>query len=195
MLATGGDDFAVRLWDAITGRELAKLTGKGKQVTGLAFSPDGKHIAMGDGSGTIKIWRLESGQLLNEFDESVAGWIFGLAFSRDGRKLAAALRDGSIRVWDVVAGQRIATLIGHGARARSVAFSPDGKRLASCGDDQMVKVWDVERRQESLTLRRDGRVYSVTFSSDGSLLVASGAGTVEFYRAATPQQVAAQSGN
>jgi len=194
IVATGSDDHTAKLWDAATGREIATLTGHIGQVTGLAFAPDGQQLATGGGEGTIKLWQAETGQLLTTFNESVAGWVAGLAFSRDGRKLAAACRDGSIRVWDLATGRRLATLIGHGGRARSVAFSPDGTRLASGGDDQMVKLWDVDRQQEVLTLRRDGKVYSVAFSSDGLLLIAgSGDGKVELYRAASPEQVSAQS--
>lgn len=190
MMATGCDGGIVKLWEVATGKELATLPQQTGQATAITFSADGKRLLAGHGSGQIKVWNVETRELMASLTADNMDWVFWLTFSHDGRKLASASRDGMIRLWDAASGKHLASFNGHGDRARSVAFSPDDKRLVSGGDDGTVRLWDVERGLEVLNLQRDGRVYSVAFSADGQFLVASGAGTVEFYRAASPQQVA-----
>jgi WD40 repeat protein len=50
-------DRTVKLWDAVTGQELATLKGHGDTVLSVAFSPDGKTLATGSGDHTVKLWR------------------------------------------------------------------------------------------------------------------------------------------
>jgi WD40 repeat protein len=54
-IVSGSADTTVRLWDAKTGKELAKLEGHRKVVSSVAFSPDGVHIISGSFDGTVRV--------------------------------------------------------------------------------------------------------------------------------------------
>jgi WD40 repeat protein len=56
LLATGGDDQTVRLWDANTGQQRALFTGNRGPVLAVAFAPDGKKVAWGCSDHTVRIW-------------------------------------------------------------------------------------------------------------------------------------------
>ena len=55
-LASAGQDQAIRLWDAETGREIATLRGHTNWVEALGWSPDDRRLASGSHDGTIKLW-------------------------------------------------------------------------------------------------------------------------------------------
>jgi len=58
LLASGGTDRTVQLWDAATRTRIASLTGHAKAVTSVAFSPDGSTLASGSDDRTVRLWRL-----------------------------------------------------------------------------------------------------------------------------------------
>ena len=62
-LASGSDDNTIRLWDAETGQELARLEGHDGWVRALAVLPDGR-LASGSNDNTIRLWDAETGQEL-----------------------------------------------------------------------------------------------------------------------------------
>ncbi len=83
------------------------MTGHTGAIGGVAFSPDGRLLAIASRDGTARVWDLAAGELLGTLTRH-AGTVTGVAFSPDGL-VATASYDGKPRVWDPVAGE----LVGH----------------------------------------------------------------------------------
>lgn len=151
-------------------RELATLKGHGRQVLAVAFSPDGKRLAIGDYSGNVKLWDVVNAT------ESVAvkahkAAVFSAVFSPDGKRLASGGTDGIVKLWEIGNPDSVAIARPHGSEVRAVAFSLDGKRLLSGGTDGTVKVWDAGNGQELAKYKVDeGAVSAVAVSVDGKWL-------------------------
>jgi hypothetical protein len=141
-IATGHQDGSVRLWDVLSGREVARLEGHRGVVTGVAFSPDGKRVASASEDGTARVWEAEGGREVARL-EGHGAWVTGVAFSPDGKRVASASHDRTARVWEAEGGREVARLEGHGAWVTGVAFSPDGKRVASASQDGTIRLWDL----------------------------------------------------
>jgi len=165
----------------------ALLTGHVGAVNALAFSPDGRTLAVGD-DRTLRLWDSADPtrpralatltQLTGPFDS--------VAFSPDGHTVAALGRDGAGRervgVWDVTdAAQprvRVSVAGARGHTSGSVAFSPDGRVLATGGSDEkgngVVRRWDLAdpgRPGELPALAvGGGTVYDVAFGPSGRTL-------------------------
>jgi WD40 repeat protein/serine/threonine protein kinase len=150
-------------------------------VNSLAFSPDGKRLASGNG----KVWDAQTGQELFTLEGH------GVAFSPDGKRLASGDNWGVVKVWDAQTGQELLTLQGRTGSVTSLVFSPDGKRLTSGSHDKPVKVWDAQTGQELLNLQgHTSRVDSVSFSPDGKRLASASADhTVKVWDAQTGQEL------
>ncbi len=192
LLASGGGDNTIKLWDVETGHELKTLQGHSGYVYSVSFSPDGRLLASGSGSGdyTIKLWDVETGKELQTLRGHTA-WVRSVCFSPDGLLLASGSDDKTIRLWDVKTGREVKTLKGHTDWVRSVCFSPDGRLLASGSRDNTVKLWDVKTGREVKALRGHiAWVSSVSFSPDG-LWLASGSGdnTIKLWNVKTGREV------
>jgi WD40 repeat protein len=131
----------VLLLDAATGDRLAALPTQKKGQMSLAFSADGRHLAVGF-NGLVQVWDVRSRELV----KSITGFErvpTCLAFSTDGKTLAAGTQDGQVWVWSVASGKAV-QLIELGTRGvRSVAFDKDGKRLLTVANNAPVALWDV----------------------------------------------------
>jgi WD40 repeat protein len=142
LLAAGGADKAVHLWDTGSGQQIAVLRGPGTAVDALAFSPTAPVLAAGSADHTIWLWNLRGRPAASRVLTGDAGAITDLAFSPGGTLLAAASADGTIRLWNPATGRLAGVLRGGGAPMRSVAFSPDGTMLAGA-DGDTVTVWNI----------------------------------------------------
>jgi WD40 repeat protein len=158
LLASGGEDEVVRIWDVrdpTTARLLYRLPKHDDKIRWVAFSPDGKTLASASEDTTIRLWDVES--LDREYPpfRILVGHerrIRSIAFSPDSRRLVSGSDDRTVRLWDVTrgeptSGQPIATMTGHNNWMWSVAYSPKNDAVASGSEDQTVRVWDVQSRE------------------------------------------------
>jgi WD40 repeat protein len=182
ILATGGEDRTVRLWDATTCQNISTLAHHAGEVDALAFSPDGKALATAGADALIQFCETDTGRVKATLAGHVGG-VRALAFAPDGKTLASGGEDRLVRLWDPTTGRQRAKLEGHQGRISSLAFSPDGIFLATASSDTTAKIWDVRAGQLRTTFKghawADGTRYqcfvlSVAFSHDGRR-VASGA--------------------
>ena len=147
-------------------------------VVCAAFSPDGRWLAVREGSSTaVHLWSLNGKPRPRnlDFPPSVgipSGGFTTLAFSLDGHTLAAGGR-GTVCLWDSASGTRGQVLEGfEGQLVSNMAFSPDGRTLA-VADDRCVQLWD--RDTGTLRLSLSGHTHSIrglAFSPDGQTVVA-----------------------
>jgi WD40 repeat protein len=184
LLASGGWDETVRVWNVETGKEKFRLEGhENGMVAAVAISEDGKYLASRGGlDGTVILWDLQSGQQLNKFEKlsKVNPWRLnrsaGLAFSPDGKTLAVA--DAKvIRFFDTGKGKESATWDAH-AIGLEIAYSADGKLLATSGidgkDKHSIRIWSVADAKElrRCPLPKDEPPISLAFSPKGDQLAA-----------------------
>lgn len=141
MLATGGADKIVKLWNLDSMDQIRRYRGHRDFVTALAFSPNGRMLASAGLDGSIRLWSTASRGMYRSLNGH-KGKIASLAFAPSGDRLVSAGEDGLVRIWDVRRGRTSRTLTGNGGSVAAVQFSPDGQRIASAGDDGVVRLWN-----------------------------------------------------
>ena len=141
VLASGGADRLVKLWDASSGELLRTYRGHRDFVSAVGFSPDGKYLASGSHDGEVRVWLTSTRRLYRVLTHS-AGEIRSLSFSPTGDLLAAASNDGRIRIWNYRRGRLLRSLGEGTAGFRSVAFAPDGRWIAAASDAGAVRLWN-----------------------------------------------------
>jgi WD40 repeat protein len=167
VLATGGMDATIRLWDVSTGKQKHVLAGHRSWVNGLAFSKDGKLLASASSDATVKLWDVSKRKVKATLPGK-DGEVRCVALSPDGKLVAGGLRYGRLRVWDTKMGKEVAVLRAHAGETWAVAFAPSGKALVSGGGDWKkpgeVRVWDTRTWKQKGVLRHTGEVLCVAVS-------------------------------
>jgi WD40 repeat protein len=186
ILATGGQDQSVRIWNVTTGEQMQVLRGHTQEVIALAFRPDGRELLSTSGDlqgpgnrrpGEIKIWEVRSGGLQTTLRRH-NGFVRATALSPDGRLLVTAgSSDGKVQVLEVL-----------GLRERGSLRPTPAPTAPEPSSDPQVQA---QRQQEMMAAMTLGPVLCLAFSPDGTLL-ASGSWnqTVRLWDAQTLEQVA-----
>ena len=118
---------------------------RSKNVSAVAFSPDGKLLATPDQNGSTYLWKVPTGKLSASLEP--AGNIGGNghpAFSPNGGFLAVANGDGDTYVWDVSTSKLLATFADPSTKGvNGTAFSPDGSFLATTDHNGSTYLWNM----------------------------------------------------
>lgn len=181
MVATGGGDGVI-LWDQSGEVRWEGEEGKMEWVWALAFSPNCKHLAVGDAHGCVSVLGVGNGATIRVIQPVQASRIYTVCYSPDGLRLAFGGSGGEVKVWDTGTWEELRVLPGHTTAAvRAVAFRPDGRFLASGSMDNAVSVWDHAEGKALPTLATGSPhppwgppppagVRAVVFSPDGRTL-------------------------
>jgi RNA polymerase sigma factor (sigma-70 family) len=190
----------VTVWDVAKGVELNKLTGH-QNVSSMAFAPDGKTLAVGDGTNTIRLWDVAApkvtarlvGKKAADQTRGVDDAVTGLAFTPDGKTLLSVgdYGDGTVRVWDVEGGKESRQFKGQLGDGHRLLLSPDGKTLAVTGMNATIRLFDLATGKPlDAALGSQGAVYAVAVAPDGKQAATAGSdGVVRLYDRATGQEL------
>jgi WD40 repeat protein len=165
-------------------------------ISSVAFSPDGKTLAIGYNNGSTYLWDVPQHRMLATLTGPIlADWpkylLTAVAFSPDGKTLAVANNAGSTALWNVASRQIIATLTNPAPYRISVAFSPDGKTLLTTGGDTVYQ-WDVAsgRLLGTLIAPSSQGIETAAYSPDGTIIAAGDTHShVYLWDAASPQLI------
>jgi WD40 repeat protein len=158
LIASGGGDHVIRLWDSATGQERLTLPGHDGDVLALSFTPDGKTLISSGSDRTIKRWDLVSGKELpaqvghRQNFVSLVSAVPVLQVSADGQRLAVWLpgneRFSNLRLFDLATGNVLLTAKDDNRNVRAVAFSADGKQAALGAEDGSVRLYLLGKQAE-----------------------------------------------
>ncbi len=185
-LASASRDGTARLWDVASGAArdgfaytapTNPATNAPYWLTGIAFSPDGKQLAVGSVSGSVYMLDARTGQLEREL-QGHEGWVVirGVSFSPDGRMLASASLDGTVHLWNPASGAERGVLQRQGLRLLGLSWSADGRRIATSSDmSGSVALWDVNSQEMLQTaLLAQGSVTTLSYADSGQALATGG---------------------
>ncbi len=164
--------------------QIAELGRWGRGVIqDIAYSPDGKAIALASASGIVSVATATLEQVNSIESESP---VHSVAFSSDGALLAGGLDDGTVSMWDAKSGELLRSLSGPAKAVTSVSFSADGRLLAGGSTDGTVSVWQIPDGALQVTFKSHSQaITAVLFSPDGQSLF-SGSMDASVHQLAVP---------
>ncbi|MFD8105338.1 caspase, EACC1-associated type [Streptomyces microflavus] len=190
LLASGGNDLKVRVWNVADRQQVAEMSvAPGPNVGGiwsveaLAFHPEGNLLAAAAMRGKVHVWDLTDGRLVTTLRAHGKG-ITGLSFHPHGSLLATSSKDGTAVLWNCSTWERVKTVDQHSGVCNGVVFHPEGNLIATCGRDNVGRVLDIRSGEavsafphQGFPIRRDGHpgeVLGVAFHPRGKIIATAG---------------------
>lgn len=188
-VASGSDDFSVRLWNVEQGTEITNLNAdldkKSKaQIYSVTFSPNGKLVAAVNGNGQLQVWNpsLEKPKrLVSGWDAHPSSTAYQVVFGKDTSVIFSSGSDNKAKQWvglgpdgeNLPGHPRPTPIEGHTNNVTALAVTRDGKFLATGSSDKTIRLWDLTGAAPRLARMYQGHseeVSSLAFSPDGQTL-------------------------
>ncbi|XP_065837307.1 WD repeat-containing protein 3-like [Oscarella lobularis] len=166
---------AVVIWNVKKGEKIRTLKAGKHEVTTIALSPDGVHIAVGYQDGVVRVWNLNTGSVASIFTGHKSA-VSALQYDADGSRLVSGSKDTDVVVWDVVGEAGLFRLKGHKGMITCCWFMMKANVLVTSSKDTFVKFWDLDTQHCFLTLvEHANEVTGFVFARRESFLVTGSA--------------------
>jgi WD40 repeat protein len=180
-LASASDDGSVRLWDTSSGQQTVRQDIEPGGVTSVAWSPDGQTLAAGDTKGVVHLLDGTTGAPTSPVQAS-DGVISAISWSSDSTQFAAASfrgdsTPGEVKVFDASNGQQQMVqnnYLAPGSSGIAWAASDNIIGWVNNGDGGQGALWNLDDPNASLTLQGQGKVDSISWSPDDTMVATTG---------------------
>lgn len=148
MLATGGGDHEIRMWDVDTMTPIDILKGHKHWVQVLSWSPDGKTLVSGSREGSLLQWTHDNytnfkSKALRAHSNYVTAVAWEpLHLTGKSERFVSSSKDGTLKVWHISLGIQF-SLTGHASCVTCVKWGGEGK-IYSSSQDKTIIVWDAQ---------------------------------------------------
>jgi len=166
------------------------LNGEGRHVleqpsavTALRFGPAARTLAVGGSDGSVRLWRVSTGEHRGSLRLGHVGHVRDIAFSPRATLVATASTDGTARVWRAGSTVPVSVLPGHENFVNDVEFSANGSFVVTAGKDGTARVWRAENGEAIATLRGHGDLVTAAafLPGDRRVVTAGVEGTVRIW--------------
>jgi periodic tryptophan protein 2 len=192
IVATGGDDGKVKLWNTGTGFCFVTFSEHTAAVSTVVFSSTDKVVLSASLDGTVRAFDLHRYRNFRTFASPRPVQFSCLTLDPSGEVVCAGSHDTfEVYVWSMQTGRLLELLAGHEAPVSCLSFCPSRALLVSGSWDKSVRLWDVfESKAAAETLQLPADVLALTFRPDGvQLAVASLDAQITFWDIASSTQV------
>lgn len=187
VLATGGFDHTIRLWEAPTGLCHRTLPFPDSPINALTISSD-KQILLVAGNPVLRLFSLTASHApINQSNNQVnssphlasfeghTGAVTGCGFQKSGRWLYSSSEDGTIKVWDTRVSATCQRSYSHGCPVTDVALHPNQGELIACDTEGNIKVWDLTNNQcvKTFTSETSVPLTKLCIANDASQVMAA----------------------
>jgi len=199
LVATGGEDSKVKLWNTSTGFCFVTFSEHEATVTGVCFMPNGKVVLSSSVDGTVRAFDMTRYRNFKTFTTPRPVQLSCLSVDSSGDLIAAGGQDVfEIYLWSLTTGRLVDVLTGHEGPVASLSFSnnPTSSQLASVSWDKTVKIWDsLESNNSRDTIQLTSEAKCVCWRPDGKALsVATLSGHIHTFDTQTSDEISSISG-
>jgi WD40 repeat protein len=168
--ATGGDDGAVKLWDAAKGKLARTLNGGKGGVGSLKFSPDGTRLLAATADAMLRVWTVPDGKPFGQL--ATEGEMRAVAWLGDAQTVAAGGVEPVIRTWKLPAGANGTwtpgkELKGHTGGITALERVSGTNQLLSASADGTIRTWNFEKGESLRESKPSAGAVALAMRPDG----------------------------
>jgi len=187
LVATGGLDRCVKLFDLRSSTTTATLSGHSKKVTGVLLHPTVDAVLSSSADCTVVVWNNHAGTYRSAFTlKPHTDAVVGIALHPQGDYLLSASVDRTWSFSDITMGRVLATFADDAITTpyTCVQVHPDGLLAGTGSEDSIVRLWDLKKNQTNVAKLEDhsGKISALAFSENGYYMAsAADNGAVVFW--------------
>ncbi|MEO1591204.1 MAG: serine/threonine-protein kinase [Cyanobacteria bacterium J06632_22] len=176
-LVVAGGEGCISLWDSKSWQQKATLTQHQDRVSALGLTATGQRLASVSWDGTLRLWQLPHGELLETlavYPNAVPpGKVTALALHPAGLHAVTGGSDGTVQVWSLASPISAETIYTSPDAVTALALSPDARLLAVGTEGNTLSLWDGATGRCVAKLEHGWGLVDIAFAADGQRLITS----------------------